>query len=95
MSREDHSIVYSPHEEKKFIGGASIVSAHLSSLGANVEFCSIAGSDDESSWSISELRKHNVAVKVFQDEAKKTVKKTRFRSKNENLFRLNRVDNVS
>lgn len=93
MSREDNSLVFSPHDEKKFIGGASIVSAHLSSLGANVEFCSISGKDRDCDWSVSELQKHNVSVKVFQDEAKKTVRKTRFRSKNENIFRLNRIGN--
>ena len=74
MSREDHSLVYSPHDEARFIGGASIVSAHLSSLGADVEFCSITCNDQEYLWSISELRKHNVSVNVFHDHAKRLCK---------------------
>ena len=47
LSREETAIVINKNQENKYIGGASIVSAHVSSLGANVEFFSVAGNDSD------------------------------------------------
>ena len=46
MSQEDPTIVVTPIESKKFIGGAAIVAAHAASLGSNVIYISVCGSDD-------------------------------------------------
>ena len=46
MSQEDPTIVVSPYDYKKFVGGAGIVSMHASSLGAKVDFFTVAGQDD-------------------------------------------------
>jgi bifunctional ADP-heptose synthase (sugar kinase/adenylyltransferase) len=45
MSQEDPTIVVSPVESLRFIGGAGIVAGHVASLGAKVEYLSITGDD--------------------------------------------------
>ena len=45
MSQEDPTIVVTPLDNTRFIGGAGIVAQHASGLGAQVEFVSVAGSD--------------------------------------------------
>ena len=45
MSHEDPALVISPQSKKSFIGGAGIVAAHGSKLGANVSLLSMVGKD--------------------------------------------------
>ena len=41
MSQEDPTIVVTPIQNEKFVGGAAIVAAHARSLGADVRFISV------------------------------------------------------
>ena len=43
MSQEDPSLVVTPIQSEKFIGGAAIVAAHARSLGADVRYFSVSG----------------------------------------------------
>src|SRR5262249_20201439 len=45
MSQEDPTLVVTPLTSDRFIGGAGIVAAHASGLGARVKYYSVAGAD--------------------------------------------------
>ena len=45
MSNEEPSLVVTPIKKEKFIGGAGIVAAHASGLGAKVDFFTVLGKD--------------------------------------------------
>ncbi|MDQ5985805.1 MAG: Bifunctional protein HldE [Syntrophus sp. SKADARSKE-3] len=46
MSQEDPTIVVTPVDSIRFVGGAGIVAAHAAGLGASVQFVTVAGADD-------------------------------------------------
>ena len=46
LSQEDPSIVVSPINKSKFVGGASIVASHCAALGSKVDFISVTGKDE-------------------------------------------------
>lgn len=88
MSQEDPTIVVTPTDDKLFIGGAGIVSAHASNLGANVDFYSVTGIDNESIISTNILKENNVNFINFPDEGRPTTKKIRYKSKNQTLLKV-------
>jgi len=88
MSQEDSVIVVTPTDDKLFIGGAGIVSAHASNLGANVDFYSVTGTDKDSTISINMLKENNVNFINFPDEGRPTTKKIRYKSKNQTLLKV-------
>ena len=47
ISQEEPTVVVSPSEKRKFVGGSGIVAAHAAGLGASVNYISIAGKDEE------------------------------------------------
>ena len=91
MSQEDPSIVVSPVDKARFIGGAAIVAAHGAGLGANVEFVSIVGSDEEHDFSLNKLMESNVATELVVDESRPTTLKQRFRSMGKTLLRVSHL----
>ena len=56
MSREDSVVVLKPIGQQKFLGGAAIVACHAASLGADVCFLSMVGSDEPAEF----VKKNNV-----------------------------------
>ena len=88
MSQEDPTIVVSPNDYTKFIGGAGIVAAHASSLGANVEFLSVGGNDKTKDFAVKELAQHDVESTIFIDKNRPTTLKQRFRCKGKTLLRV-------
>lgn len=91
MSQEDPTLVVTPLNSQKFIGGASIVAAHASSLGANTNFFSITGNDEEGSFVEDELQDFNVHHHLFTDPSRMTTLKQRYRSHSKTLLRVNRL----
>ena len=91
MSHEDPSIVVTPTDSQKFVGGAGIVASHASSLGASVDFISVTGNDESREYAIDCLSKSGVNVNLFADEARPTTLKQRFRSKNKSLLRVSHL----
>ena len=57
MSQEDPTIVVTTLDNKKFIGGASIIASHASSLGAKSKIITIAGQDKSEKFLNKELKK--------------------------------------
>ena len=79
MSQEEPSLVVSPQETTKFIGGANIVAAHASQLGADVKLLSVTGRDSERDFAASVLDKYNVNYSFVIDSTRPTTLKQRFR----------------
>lgn len=88
MSQEEPALVVTPINQKKYIGGAGIVSLHAKSLGANVDFYTVTGIDDKAKYASKEIEKHNVNLFAFEDITRPTSVKTRFRSNGKSLLRV-------
>lgn len=89
MSQEDPTIVVTPVLERTFIGGAGIVAGHAASLGAQVEFFSVAGRDELKELAATRLKGYGVTSHLFTDESRPTTLKRRFRALGKTLLRVN------
>ena len=91
MSQEDPTVVVTPLDTSRFIGGAAIVAAHAAGLGAQVDFISIVGNDDAHTFSKEELIKSGVNSSLIVDMTRPTTVKQRFRSKGKTLLRVSHL----
>lgn len=91
MSQEDPSIVVTPVDTTRFIGGAGIVAAHASGLGASVQFVSVTGSDSARKFALEALAAAGVNAHLLIDESRPTTLKQRFRSKGKSLLRVSHL----
>ncbi|MBI1252531.1 MAG: adenylyltransferase/cytidyltransferase family protein [Alphaproteobacteria bacterium] len=91
MSQEDPTIVVTPIEETTFVGGAGIVAAHASALGADVRFLTVTGRDSWATFAEQFLTKHGVRAEFFPDDTRPTTHKRRFRALNKTLLRVNEL----
>lgn len=91
MSQEDPTIVVTPVGKELYLGGAGIVAAHASNLGADVTFFSITGSDDMSEFVSEKLVGARVKAHLFEDESRPTILKQRYRSSGKTLLRVNHL----
>jgi rfaE bifunctional protein kinase chain/domain len=88
MSQEEPTIVVTPIDQVKFIGGAGIVAAHASGLGANVSFISVAGNDISKEFAKNKLSEFNVNHELFIDESRPTTLKQRYRCSGKSMLRV-------
>lgn len=95
MSREDPTLVVTPVESKRYVGGAGIVAAHARGLGAAVTFISVAGDDDSAQFARAELTDKRVDVQIFTDPTRPTTLKQRFRASGKTLLRVNHLRQLS
>jgi rfaE bifunctional protein kinase chain/domain len=91
MSAEDPTIVVSPLLTNKFIGGAAVVASHAKTLGANVEFVSVLGKDDNYKYVKKGLQKLDIDIKLYKDSTRPTTLKQRFRANGKTLLRVNHL----
>jgi len=91
MSQEDPTIVVTPLESKRFVGGAGIVAAHAKGLGADVSFFSIAGTDEAASFATATLDQYGVRSDIVADESRPTTLKQRFRAQGKTLLRVSHL----
>ena len=75
MSREEPVIVVAPGQRKNYIGGSCIVAAHAASLGSEVHFISVLGSDKEGEYIETELKGMGVECAFHIDHSRPTTKK--------------------
>jgi rfaE bifunctional protein kinase chain/domain len=88
MSQEDSTVVVTPIEETRYLGGAGIVAAHTSGLGAKVTFISISGNDEVAFFAKNELKKNHITSNIIIDKIRQTTLKKRYRIKDKNVFRV-------
>jgi len=91
MSQEDPTIVVTPIDSTRFIGGAGIVAAHGAGLGSNVDFISITGVDQTRDFAQQELNAFGVKAHLLEDESRPTTLKQRYRSKGKTLLRVSHL----
>ena len=91
MSQEDPTLVVSPINKQRFIGGAGIVAAHAAGLGAISNLISVTGEDDIKDFCASELDRLNVQRYLLVDSSRPTTLKERFRSHGKTLLRVSHL----
>ena len=91
MSQEDPTIVVTPIDSTKFIGGAGIVAAHAAGLGAKVRLISVSGADVIREFALTTLLNARVDAKLLLDDSRPTTLKQRFRSKGKSLLRVSHL----
>ncbi len=91
MSQEDPSIVVTPIEQKTFVGGAGIVSAHARGLGAEVRYLSVVGADEPADFARGALGADGIGVSFFVDETRPTTVKQRYRAQGKTLLRVSHL----
>jgi cytidyltransferase-related domain len=91
MSQEDPTIVVTPIDRKRFVGGAGIVAAHARGLGAAVRYIGVSGRDEAAEFARSALADYGVDVDLFEDSTRPTTLKERYRSMGKTLLRVNHL----
>jgi rfaE bifunctional protein kinase chain/domain len=91
MSQEDTTIVVTPVDSTRFIGGAGIVAAHAAGLGASVQFFSVAGNDVARDFALEGLFAAGVNARLLVDNSRPTTLKQRYRSKGKSLLRVSHL----
>ncbi len=91
MSQEDPTIVVTPVGVELFLGGAGIVAAHASNLGADVSFFSVTGNDEILGFADEKLKEAKVHANLFSDESRPTILKQRYRCSGKTLLRVNHL----
>jgi rfaE bifunctional protein kinase chain/domain len=91
MSQEDPTIVVTPVDSAKFVGGAGIVAAHAACLMADVTFISVSGADNARSYALDCFDEWKVSRRLLEDSSRPTTLKQRYRSKGKTLFRVSHL----
>jgi rfaE bifunctional protein kinase chain/domain len=91
MSQEDPTIVVTPIDSIRFIGGAGIVAAHAAGMGASVHLLTIVGADAAREFADKALREANVQGLLLIDDSRPTTLKQRFRCKGKSLLRVSHL----
>lgn len=85
------SVLY--QEKNNYLGGAGIVSAHLRSAGAKVNFTTILGDDDLKTFAIQELNKLKIKTNVIIDKTRPTTNKNTILCNTYKMLKIDKVDN--
>jgi len=91
MSREDPTLVVMPILAEKFVGGAGIVAAHASGLGASVSYFGVGGNDAAAQFALEKLQGYGVACTLLNDSTRPTTLKQRYRASNKTLLRVSHL----
>lgn len=95
MSQEDPTLVVSPIDRRRFIGGAGIVAAHAAGLGATSSFVSVVGTDSANTFAAQALDRANVYACLLEDASRPTTVKERYRSHGKTLLRVSHLHQSS
>jgi rfaE bifunctional protein kinase chain/domain len=91
MSREDPTIVVTPIDTLRFVGGAGIVAAHAAGMGASVQFVTVTGQDASREYAERELAGHGVRARMLVDESRPTTLKQRYRCQGKSMLRVSHL----
>jgi rfaE bifunctional protein kinase chain/domain len=91
LSQEDPTVVVTPIDSKRFVGGAGIVAAHARGLGADVSYFSVAGNDDTYIFARDALSGFGVDCNIVLDESRPTTLKMRYRALGKTLLRVSEL----
>ncbi len=91
MSQEDPTIVVTPLDSKRFVGGAGIVASHARGLGAEVSYFAVAGQDEIGRFARQTLDHYGVKSTLIIDDSRPTTLKQRFRAEGKTLLRVSHL----
>jgi len=91
MSQEEPTVVVTAVDKKRFLGGAGIVAAHCSALGAETFLISVVGDDETASWAREKVNEYSIRGELISDDSRPTTLKQRFRSGPQTLFKLSEL----
>ena len=91
MSQEDPTLVVTPIQHEKFLGGAAIVAAHARNLGADVHYFTVSGKDLSADYAREQLREWGVNAEMFEDDSRPTTLKQRYRAAGNTLLRVSHL----
>jgi rfaE bifunctional protein kinase chain/domain len=91
MSQEDPTIVVTPINCNRFVGGAGIVAAHARGLGAEVTYFGVVGNDEAAAFSRKTLEEYGVAAHLIEDDSRPTTLKQRYRARSKTLLRVSHL----
>ena len=91
MSQEDPTLVVTPIDTQRFLGGSGIVAAHAAGLGAKTHYLSVSGNDEIGNYARGELDRLGVDAKLLVDETRPTTLKQRFRADGKTLLRVSHL----
>ena len=97
MSREEPTVVVTPIDSQKFLGGAGIVAAHTVGLGAKTTLITIIGQDDAADWGTQKAQEYGLTLSTIRDKKRPTTLKQRYRSGTHTLLKISHLsqDEVS
>ena len=97
MSREDPTLVVTPVETNRFVGGAAIVAAHAAHLGRSATLLSVAGDDEQAKFLRDTLDASGVSHVIWGDATRTTSTKQRYRASGKTLLRVSHLtqDSIS
>lgn len=90
MSREEPTMVVSPAQHIRYVGGGGIVAAHAAGLGAMVDYLTVRGLDENGRFAERTLKGLEVDCHLLEDPSRPSTHKTRYRVENRSLLRVNR-----
>ena len=76
-----------------YVGGAGIVSKHISGTGADVLFTTVVGNDSLGSFAQDDLAKTKIRSNFIVDETRPTTNKNLFIAENHRLLKVDTLDN--
>lgn len=91
MSQEEPTIVVTPTETRRYLGGAGIVAAHARGLGASVHFTTVCGADAAYEFVRSKCRDYDLDFNILTDSSRPTTLKQRFRCKDKTLLKVSHL----
>lgn len=91
MSREEPTVVVTPIDTQKFLGGAGIVAAHTAGLGATTTLITLIGQDGAGEWGSLKVQEYGVRLSAILDKKRPTTLKQRFRSGNHTLLKISHL----
>ena len=95
MSAEAPVLVVRELKAREYLGGAAIVAAHASSLGAKCHYLSVVGEDENAKLVKQQLDRYQVAHSLIPDSSRPTSFKIRYMVENQKLFRVSRLQEHS
>lgn len=95
MSQEDPTLVVTPVDKQRFIGGAGIVASHARGLGAKSTLVSVIGKDQAGEFIKGELTRSNIQSYLIEDLDRSTTLKERYRSYGKTMLRVSYLQQVA
>jgi rfaE bifunctional protein kinase chain/domain len=91
MSQEDPTIVVTPINFNRFVGGAGIVASHVRGLGAEVTYFGVVGGDETAEYARKALDEYGVVAHLIKDDSRPTTLKQRYRARSKTLLRVSHL----